>query len=209
MQIVLHPKATIQIANDYLAKIRHEIQFLRQYCPFSDENDFASLVLTYLMSENRLAPQPFLKAHCRTAHTHKAYEYESDFQPKSEKTNFGWVDTLFVDHNYGVYRLRIAPHSSIPTHIHRRTYEKECALTGGLLLQGKPLKVGETRIWPLNFPHRYDNHTLQEQSVLCIDAPAFDPDDEILVDTDIDQLEDLKEKNKPLLLFPNLTLSIL
>ncbi len=195
MQIILLPKPTTQIPSDYLSKIRHEIQFLRQHCHFSDEKELANLVLHYLMSENRLGvPQAFLKVHCKIAH--KSYELKLEsYLQKTEKTSFGWADILLVNKSCGVYRLRIAPHTSIATHIHRRTQEKECALSDGLLLQGKALKAGEIRIWPLNFPHRYDNRTSLEQSILCIDEPAFDPNDEIFVNINVDKLEDLGEEN--------------
>ena len=33
--------------------------------------------------------------------------------------------------------------------------------------------------WPRGFPHRYDNPTALEQSVLCVDRPGFIPTDEV------------------------------
>ena len=35
--------------------------------------------------------------------------------------------------------------------------------------------------WPRQFPHRYDNPSPIEQTVLCIDRPAFTPGDEVEV----------------------------
>ncbi len=81
----------------------------------------------------------------------------------------------------GIYRLRIAPGRTIPTHEHRVMNEAELVLGHGLLLQGKPVLAGTGFRWPKHLPHRYDNPRPLEQTVLCVDRPAFIPDDEVEV----------------------------
>jgi dihydroneopterin aldolase len=56
--------------------------------------------------------------------------------------------------------------------------EHELVLGAGLLLQGRPVKAGTGFSWPRGFPHRYDNPRDIEQTVLCVDLPAFIPSDE-------------------------------
>jgi dihydroneopterin aldolase len=51
----------------------------------------------------------------------------------------------------------------------------------GLLLQGRPVAPGLAFRWPRGLPHRYDNPSASEQTVLCVDRPHFLPDDEVEV----------------------------
>lgn len=98
-----------------------------------------------------------------------------------ETKPFGTVDVLAELPNVGVYRLNIAPGRGIPLHVHRRMREAELVLTRGLLCQGRAVRPGTVFVWPHDHPHRYDNPTDAVQSVLCLDAPKFDPADEVEV----------------------------
>ncbi len=86
------------------------------------------------------------------------------------------VDVIFEGEGAGLYRLRLKPGGHIATHVHRRTDEHELVLGTGLLCQGIAVEAGEATRWPREFPHRYDNPTGLEQTVLCVDRPAFMPD---------------------------------
>ncbi len=97
--------------------------------------------------------------------------------PREEKP-FGRVDIVHEGAGYGVYRLRIKPGGTIPTHMHQQIEESELVLGPGLLLQGQPVERGMVFHWPRGFPHRYDNPTDTEQTVLCVDRPSFIPSDE-------------------------------
>jgi FolB domain-containing protein len=98
-----------------------------------------------------------------------------------EEKPFGQVDIVFQDEHVGIYRLRIAPGRTIPVHEHRVMEEAELVLGHGLLLQGRPVPAGTGFRWSRRFPHRYDNPRELEQTVLCVDRPAFIPDDEVEV----------------------------
>jgi dihydroneopterin aldolase len=96
----------------------------------------------------------------------------------SEEKSFGQVDVIHEGAGYGVYRLRVKPGGTIPTHLHQRMEESELVLGPGLLLQGQPVERGMAFHWPRGFPHRYDNPTDLEQTVLCVDRPGFIASDE-------------------------------
>jgi dihydroneopterin aldolase len=57
--------------------------------------------------------------------------------------------------------------------------ESELVLGNGLLLQGRPVARGQAFHWAQGFPHRYDNPTHTEQTVLCVDRPRFIPSEEV------------------------------
>ncbi len=114
-------------------------------------------------------------ASLRVHRTADEYRYEAEQKP------FGRVDIVFQDEHVGIYRLRIAPGGTIPVHEHRVMEEAELVLGHGLLLQGRPVPAGTGFRWPRRFPHRYDNPRELEQTVLCVDRPAFIPHDEVEV----------------------------
>jgi FolB domain-containing protein len=105
----------------------------------------------------------------------------SDVQYAQEKKPFGLVDVVYESKDCGIYRLRIGPGLSIPTHVHRVMDEHELVLGDRLLLQRKPVQWGTAHHWPKNHPHRYDNPSDVEQTLLCVDRPPFIPGDEIEV----------------------------
>ena len=106
----------------------------------------------------------------------------SEFELKTETSKFGDVDIVFERRDFGIYRLNVAPHASIPLHVHHQMSESELVLTPGLLCQGKPVAAGSVFRWPHGAAHRYDNPSDQVQTILCVDSPRFSPDDEVEVD---------------------------
>lgn len=105
----------------------------------------------------------------------------SDFSYVVEEKPFGTVDVIHETRHVGVYRLNLAPGGVIPLHVHRQMEEAEMVLTSGLLCQGEPAAIGSIRRWPKETPHVYENPTDTYQSILCVDAPRFIPEDEIEV----------------------------
>jgi dihydroneopterin aldolase len=99
-----------------------------------------------------------------------------------EQKPFGRVDIVYEDDDVGIYRLRVRPGGSIETHEHLRMDESELILGSGLLLQGRPVRAGTGFQWPRRFAHRYDNPQTVEQTILCVDRPAFIPEDEVEVE---------------------------
>jgi hypothetical protein len=59
--------------------------------------------------------------------------------------------------------------------------EAEMVLGEGVLCQEKPAPAGTVHVWPHGAPHTYANPTDEVQSILCVDAPPFLPDDEVVV----------------------------
>ncbi len=99
-----------------------------------------------------------------------------------EHKPFGRVDVVFETPTVGIYRLHVEAGCSIPLHIHRRMSEAEMLLTDGLVVNGQAWPRGTVFHWPLETPHAHDNPTRRVQSVLCIDSPPFEEDDEVPVD---------------------------
>ncbi len=113
--------------------------------------------------------------------TLQVHRRRGEFTYGLEHKPFGEVDIISEDQNAGIYRLRIKPGGTIVTHEHRQMEESELVLGSGLLLQGVPVTAGTGFRWPRHFAHRYDNPESVEQTVLCIDRPAFIPGDEVEV----------------------------
>lgn len=111
----------------------------------------------------------------------QVFRRAGEMRYEQEDKPFGEVDIVHETKGCGIYRLRIAPGRAIPTHEHRLMDESELVLGDGLLLQGQRVTAGTAFTWPKGLPHRYDNPTDTEQTVLCVDRPAFLPDDEVEV----------------------------
>lgn len=101
---------------------------------------------------------------------------------RHEKKPWGRVDIIAETREAGIYRLNVAPGEGIPLHIHRKMRESEMVLTRGLCCQLREMAPGTVHRWPRGAAHRYDNPTERWQSILCVDIPRFDPDDEIVVE---------------------------
>ena len=163
-----------------------ELQFLLDACGFSGAAEAASALLAYV-----LAPPPpdvTRRALGKAAITVQieAQRATAEGQATSqglvkEQKVFGEVDIVQEAGRHGIYRLRVRAGGTIPVHVHRHMQEHELALSDGLLLQGAPITRGTAVHWPHGFPHRYDNPTAAERTILCVDCPRFDPKDEVEV----------------------------
>jgi hypothetical protein len=91
------------------------------------------------------------------------------------------VDVIYETRHAGIYRLNVAPHASIPMHVHHTMKESELVLTDGLLCQRKLAPAGTVHRWPMRAAHCYDNPTDRYQTILCVDSPRFLESDEIPV----------------------------
>ena len=85
----------------------------------------------------------------------------------------------------GFYRLTIDSNKELPEHYHQKMRECELVLHPGLSISHekgpyRPLVVGERFSWKAQELHAYRNTTDKSASILCMDSPPFDPDDEIL-----------------------------
>lgn len=196
-------EAKLRETVDY-ARLWGEVRFLLQASRFLLLETAAEAVARYILAPPtadvphgriqeltvRLSkPRALAGAGMPTLEIHRIageYSYEIEDKP------FGHVDVIFVTKACGIYRLRLAPGASIPTHAHRRMDESELILGSGLLLQGRPVVAGTARHWPHGFAHRYDNPTATEQSILCVDRPGFLPEDEIPVDKQASELGEIE-----------------
>ena len=109
----------------------------------------------------------------------------SDHHYNREEKSWGWVDVVEENRRLGLYRLTLQPGCELPTHHHKRMREAEIVLSEGLTgwQQDKPargLGQGEIFRWERGQTHGYRNPSAGPASLLCIDAPPFDPNDEIL-----------------------------
>jgi dihydroneopterin aldolase len=177
---------------DY-ARIAGELRFLLESCDFRLLETAAEALCRYLLAP----PTPDVGRAPLQAVTLKLTKPEAlggtglaslqvhrtvdEYRFEAEEKAFGRVDILFQDAHVGIYRLRIAPGRSIVTHEHQRMEEAELVLGHGLLLQRQPVRAGTGFRWPRRVPHRYDNPLAIEQTVLCVDRPAFIPEDEVEV----------------------------
>lgn len=99
----------------------------------------------------------------------------------AETKPWGTVDVIHEIRDHGIYRLNVAPGQSIPLHVHAVMNEAELTLGDGLMLNGQPVAASVVHRWPHDLAHVWHNPTTSWQSILCVDAPAFVPGDEIEV----------------------------
>jgi len=103
----------------------------------------------------------------------------------TESKTWGRVHIVEETRRMGLYRLTLKAGGALPEHHHLRMREAELVLHEGLLGNQdhgalRPLEVGEVFAWKLNQPHSYRNTSTKAASLLCMDSPPFDPEDEIL-----------------------------
>jgi dihydroneopterin aldolase len=183
--------ASGQIANtvDY-GRLIGELRFLMHACRFALLESAADALCRYILApptpdQRRVQVQratvllrkPNALAALRVTREVGEYSYGLEEKP------FGRVDIVYEAPNVGIYRLRVGPGKSIVTHEHRTMLEAELVIGASLHLQGAPVAAGTAIQWPRRFPHRYDNHSAAEQTVLCVDRPLFDANDEVEVET--------------------------
>ncbi|MBZ4407045.1 dihydroneopterin aldolase [Myxococcus sp. XM-1-1-1] len=172
-------------------RLAGELRFLLESCRFELLESAAEAICRYV-----LAPPtedvPRAQVHAATVRVTKPHALGGLAIPSlqvhrsaqemvygKEEKSFGRVDIIHEGTGYGVYRLRVRPGGHIPTHVHQKMEESELVLGGGLHLQHRPVARGQAFHWPRGFPHRYDNPSSTEQTVLCVDKPGFIPSDEV------------------------------
>lgn len=175
----------------HYGRLLGELRFLLEACRFELLESAAEAVCRYLLApptddgqraQVRAAtvrvtkPQALAGRAVPSLQVHRAAKEMTYAQ---EDKPFGRVDILHEGAGYGIYRLRVKPGGTIPTHLHQHMEESELVLGAGLLLQGRPVGRGQAFHWPKGFPHRYDNPTATEQTILCVDRPQFIPSDEV------------------------------
>lgn len=101
---------------------------------------------------------------------------------ETEVTAFGHAHILFETSDVGLYILEVSPGSEIPAHYHLVMNERELILDEGLHLQGANIRSGDAFLWQPGQVHHYENPTALAKRILCIDAPKFIPEDEVVVD---------------------------
>jgi dihydroneopterin aldolase len=177
---------------DY-ARLAGELRFLLESCRFLLLETAADALLRYILApptddvERARIEAAELRLEKPSARAGGAVpsltirRARDEFTYEVEDKPFGRVDVVHVAPGCGIYRLRVAPGQCIATHEHHEMDERELVLGDGLVLQGEPVAAGTGLTWPRHYPHRYDNPSDTEQTILCVDRPAFIPDDEIEV----------------------------
>jgi hypothetical protein len=98
------------------------------------------------------------------------------------QTPYGQVHVVHETPELGIYRKCLAPGAVVPVHLHRTHQEAEMLISDGLSVQDSIGAMGSILLWPSCCPHGYCNHTETTQGMLCISRPAFEADDEVLVE---------------------------
>lgn len=106
--------------------------------------------------------------------------YQSEIKP------WGWVDVIAKNDRIGLYRLNMRPDGVIANHYHKLTRESECILCSGVEITVdekpfRPVRRGAEFHWKKGQCHGYRNVSKQMAVVLCVDEPAFQPSDEIIL----------------------------
>ena len=184
---------------DY-AKLAGEIRFLLAACRFYLLETAAEALAAYLLAPPT-ADLPRARVRAATLRLTKPRALAGGalasltIHREAEEMEYGVedkgryrVDRIFEEAGCGIYRLRIAPGQRIPTHVHRVMEESEMVLGSGLYLQGRPVQPGSAFRWSRDFPHLWENRSDSEQTILCVDRPAFLPEDEIAVDVPDEEL---------------------
>jgi dihydroneopterin aldolase len=171
---------------DY-ARLAGELRFLLETSDFRMLETAAEALCRYILAPPtedqaraqvhavtlRLAkPGALGSAGLASLQVHRAAD-EYPFEPREKP--FGHVDTVFQDEHVRIYRLRIAPGSTLSTQEHQVMSEAALVLGHGLLLQGRPVLAGMGFRWPRRVPQRYENPREFEQTVLCVERPALSP----------------------------------
>ena len=107
-----------------------------------------------------------------------------DFVYEVEDKSWGSVDIIAEMGDVGFYRLNIMPGHELPLHYHTYMREQEWVSDGELLLiqpecEPKPLQPRAWIEFPLNHRHGYRALGEAPASLLCMDSPPFNHDDEI------------------------------
>lgn len=175
----------------HYGRLTGELRFLMEACRFELLESAAEAICRYVLApptedspraQVRAATVRITKPEAlagRAIPSLQVHRTSDEMHYAVEKKPFGCVDIIHEGEGYGVYRLRINPGGTIPTHVHQKMEESELVLGSGLLLQGQPVARGMAFLWLRGLQHRYDNPTAGEQTILCVDRPRFVPSDEV------------------------------
>jgi dihydroneopterin aldolase len=184
--------ASLEETVDYLA-IAGQVSFLLSACRFQLIETAARALASYLIAPPTLAERraPIRRV---AVEIHKPLALPSPATArltiervagsevmKIEQKGFGTVDVIHETAQSGIYRLNVGPGQEIPLHVHRTMEEHELVLTRGLISQGREIFPGTAFHWPRGAAHYYRNPTPLHQTILCVDAPRFIPEDEVEV----------------------------
>ena len=112
---------------------------------------------------------------------------KSQVKFEQEIKSWGKVDIVAENSKIGLYRLSINPGQTLPVHFHKSTRESELILSDNVSLirdsqKSQKVQKGDVFHWKKEEVHGYFNPTNHVVSVLCLDAPKFNPEDEILLE---------------------------
>ena len=105
---------------------------------------------------------------------------------RREEKAWGFVHVIEETRSMGLYRLSLEAGGRLPRHHHQVMRESEMVVDDGLVghfngSEPRRLTPCERFAWPHGEVHGYHNPTDTTRSLLCVDLPPFDPDDEIEV----------------------------
>jgi FolB domain-containing protein len=175
-------------------QIAGQIVFLLQSCRFRLLETAAHVLARYLLAppalgesraqidELRLRLEKPGALHGTASPSLEIVRSASDVELAHEQKQFGTVDIVHETKDTGIYRLNVAPKKGIALHLHRVMRESEMVLGSDLLVNGKRVKSGTVYRWPPGAAHRYENPSDKWQTILCVDSPAFIPDDEVEIE---------------------------
>ena len=187
--------AGLSASLDY-ARLAGEIRFLLQTCRFRLLETAAQALCSYILAPpTDDAPRAQVEAVSvrltkpgalggEAVPSLEIHRSREEFAREVEQNPWGRVDVIHESRGCGIYRLRVAPGQAIPTHVHRQMEESELVLGSNLHLQGRKVPPGSAFHWPRDLPHRWENRSDQEGTILCVDRPGFLPEDEIVVQAD-------------------------
>jgi dihydroneopterin aldolase len=201
VELLFPDESATEVVSKTVHCLEGEMRFLLEACRALPAQESQDALLHYLATE----PVPSL-GRCPVSSVQLVSTLAGETAPVSaemparspietEHNDFGRVEVIHVSDTLGVYWLRVFPGRSIPTHVHRIMDEWEMILTEGLHIQNEPGMPGSARHWPKDFPHKYENRTEQEQVILCVDRPAFLPEDEIVLPLEDSELQIIDSKN--------------
>jgi dihydroneopterin aldolase len=186
-------KESLSASVDY-AEIEVQLKFLLQSCEFRMLETAAHALACYLLAPPALGERRAQLEHVRirlekplvlggvTVPSLTIERARGFAELTREQKPFGTVDIVHETRDAGIYRLNIAPGTSIPLHVHQVMRESELVLGDGLLCQNRPIRRGTIHRWPKGAAHTYQNPTGRYQSILCVDSPRFIESDEVVVE---------------------------
>lgn len=192
--------AGIEGTVDY-ARIAGEIYFLLQSCRFRMLEHAANALARYLLlpptrdthrAQIQAVTVRLEKPRALPGQAVPALEvtrHAAEMQYRVEENSFGWVDVIHEGPvgriagldgerpNLGIYRLRLKPGATIPSHLVQQVAVHEMMLGGGILVQGQSVHRGSALSWPRDVAHLYENPTETVQTILRVAVPAPLPTD--------------------------------